>query len=48
MSLPADAAVQQQTQPVIGEVPEALPDSFTFLMSRLTASVGPLEQPSVA
>jgi hypothetical protein len=36
--------VQQQAQTVVGEVAEALADPLTFLMSRFTASVGPLEQ----
>jgi hypothetical protein len=38
MRLAPDAAVQQQPQPVIGEVAEAVPTRFTFLIRRLTAS----------
>jgi hypothetical protein len=45
---PADAAVQQQPQPVVGEVAEAMPDALDLLTSRFTASAGPLEQPLVA
>jgi hypothetical protein len=33
VSLPGDAAVQQQPQPVVGEVAEAMPDPLTFLMA---------------
>jgi hypothetical protein len=46
VGLPPDAAVQQQPQPVVGEVAEAMADPLTFLTSRFMASVGPLEQPS--
>ena len=31
MSLPPDAAVQQQPQPVVGEVPEAMADPLHLL-----------------
>jgi hypothetical protein len=41
-------AVEQQPQPIVGEVAEAVPDPLDLLISRLTAWVGPLEQPSVA
>ena len=39
------AAVQQQPQAVVGEVAEAVPDPLGLPVSRLTASVGPLEPP---
>src|SRR4029453_15884065 len=41
---PADPAVQQQPQAVVGEVAQAVAARFAFLISRFTASVGPLEQ----
>jgi hypothetical protein len=47
-SLPPDAVVQQQPQAVVVKLPKPWPTRLTFLPSRLTASVGPLEQPSVA
>ena len=48
VNLPPDATVQQQPQPVVGKLRKACPRRLTFLMSRFMASVGPLEQPSVA
>ena len=48
VGLPPDAAVQQQPQPVVGEVAEAVADPLVLLISRLIASVSPLEQLAVS
>ena len=40
--LPGDSAVQQEAQPVVTKIAEAVSDPQDFLISRLTASVGPL------
>jgi hypothetical protein len=37
--------VQQQPQPLVAEVPKAVPEPLGILVSRLIASVHPLEQP---
>jgi hypothetical protein len=46
--VPGDAAVQQQAEPVVGEVAVAVADSLIFLISPLIASVGPLDTPPVS
>ena len=42
MSLPPDAAVQQQPQPVVGEVTEAVPDPLHFLDEQVDRLGGPV------
>jgi hypothetical protein len=41
-SLPRDAAVQQQPQPVVGEVAEAVPDPLDLLDQQVDGLSGPI------
>ncbi len=43
-----DAAVQQEAEPIVVEVAKSVSDALDFLISRLIASVGPLDTPAVS
>jgi inner membrane protein involved in colicin E2 resistance len=47
VSLPPNAAVQQQTQAVVGKVAEAMADPLDLVDKQVHGLVGPLEQPLV-
>ncbi len=40
--------MQEEAEPIVGEVAEAVPTRLIFLMSRFIASVGPLLTPPVS
>jgi|RhiMetdeSRZDD1v2_1073273.scaffolds.fasta_scaffold3113367_2 hypothetical protein len=48
VSLPPDAALQEQPQPVTGEVAEAMAHALDLRDQQVDGLGGPLEQPSVA